>query len=487
MSWFTVARGARYLMDDGWKFSLDSGGGSGFGPECKADAFPIDLNDKQCQGLSQVGAQTEDECARSCCNSETCEVYQWCNTTNCMPSKMTACWVGAMKNCGKGAGWVSKGRNVAPTPPSPGGGCHDPRCTPQFDDSAWRTVDVPHDFVVEGNFSSTGDKSHGYLPYNKGWYRKHFVVPTGLSPSDTIYLEFDGTQANTVVYLNGVNLGGHASGYTPYRFRLDGSNSSLKMSGENVLVVFVDATHPDGWWYDGGGIYRHVWLTTQSSVHVMPWGLYTPAVVTSTIYRHKESQQLRAESASVKPQVELESAAAEATAVTVLAEVFDSTGTPIGKSTVSGSVPGGGNTTLQLPDIVVEDAALWHVGTLNGPEQPLYTTRVTVSAGSTVLDVTNTTFGIRQTNWSADTGFWLNGERVKILGNANHQDFAGVGVAVPDVLQVGEAVRSRRFSPLRSTNNAARPGAPHREAARNELKWLAHRAQRSDEGPSGSG
>lgn len=238
---------------------------------------------------------------------------------------------------------------------------------------------------------------------------------------------------------------------------------------------------------DGGGIYRHVWLTTQSSVHVMPWGLYTPAVVTSTIYRHKESQQLRAESASVKPQVELESAAAEATAVTVLAEVFDSTGTPIGKSTVSGSVPGGGNTTLQLPDIVVEDAALWHVGTLNGPEQPLYTTRVTVSAGSTVLDVTNTTFGIRQTNWSADTGFWLNGERVKILGNANHQDFAGVGVAVPDVLQVGEAVRSRRFSPLRSTNNAARPGAPHREAARNELKWLAHRAQRSDKGPSGSG
>eukprot|EP00755_Sulcionema_specki_P018586 Sspe_Gene.67240::Locus_39698_Transcript_1_1_Confidence_1.000_Length_979::g.67240::m.67240/K01190/lacZ; beta-galactosidase len=162
------------------------------------------------------------------------------------------------------------------TAAAPPAECTDPYCQPDYNDQSWRTVNVPHDFVVEGTFNKSAVESSGYLPYGVAWYRKHFPRPS--TGEEIAYLTFDGTQAHTAVYLNGVYLGGHASGYTPYRFYV-----APLLKDENVLAVLVDATSPDGWWYDGGGIYRHVWLTTVPLVHIEPWGVYTPTAVVGDI------------------------------------------------------------------------------------------------------------------------------------------------------------------------------------------------------------
>eukprot|EP00041_Stephanoeca_diplocostata_P035007 m.1217283 g.1217283 ORF g.1217283 m.1217283 type:complete len:792 (-) comp24617_c1_seq18:2782-5157(-) len=441
------SRRQKYSLDLNWKFALDDVPSGGFGPSCSANTWTKNLNGQQCLGLQQVGgAHDEDDCARACCNSAACEVYQWCNTTDCMPSAQDACWIGRMSRCSDSKGWVSQGRTMPPAPPPGPGTCNDPRCQSNFVDTNWTTINVPHDFIVEGIFNATtGDKSHGYLPYSKGWYRKHFTVPTSLK-GQTIYIEFDGTQANTDVYLNGIRIGGHASGYTPYRFKLN--QSALKFGAENVLVVFVDATHPDGWWYDGGGIYRHVWLTAVDPVHVEPWGVYAPALVTGAISRlptrasdlpsptSASGARLQASTASVLPQVEVGNDSPSAVTATVTGVVYGPDGnTAVGTSTAHVSVPSGGNATVALPNVTVTNAALWHVGTFQSAKQPLYTLSATVTVDGNVVDVVNVSFGIRKTEWKAATGFYLNDEPTKILGNANHQDFAGVGVAVPDVLQ----------------------------------------------------
>ena len=145
---------------------------------------------------------------------------------------------------------------------------------------------VPHDFIVEGNFSSSGDKSHGYLPYAVGYYRKHLTLPSEFYSTDNAYfLHFDGVQTTSTVYLDGQLLGAHASGYTPFDFELN--HTVVKQLTENdglVLAVEADGTKPDGWWYDGGGIYRHVKLSVVPNVHISLWGgAYTPAIVTGTI------------------------------------------------------------------------------------------------------------------------------------------------------------------------------------------------------------
>ena len=120
--------------------------------------------------------------------------------------------------------------------------------------------------MVEGTFSASADLSHGYLPYGTGLYRKHFTLPAATSAalaagSHVAYIEFDGAQTSTDVYVNGVLLGKHASGYTPFLFRMEQAHLSQAASvGEVLLAAKVDATKPDGWWYDGGGLYRHVRL-----------------------------------------------------------------------------------------------------------------------------------------------------------------------------------------------------------------------------------
>ena len=142
-----------------------------------------------------------------------------------------------------------------------------------FDDSKWRSLDIPHDFVIEGTFDKdAADKSHGFLPYGVGLYRKHFTLTKEDLNSKNLYIDFDGTYRDADAYINGVHLGNHLSGYTSYTYRID--NVTGLVEGENVLVVRTDCTAPEGWWYDGGGIYRHVYLTVSDFDHIAPYGIF---------------------------------------------------------------------------------------------------------------------------------------------------------------------------------------------------------------------
>ena len=146
-----------------------------------------------------------------------------------------------------------------------------------FDDAAWRSVHLPHDFVVEGTFDPKADSSHGFLPKNGGWYRKHFNLPED-DKGKVLWLEFDGVYRDSVVWLNGVRLGRHASGYTSFYYD---ASKAAHPGGDNVLSVWVDARQSEGWWYEGGGIYRHVYLTKLAPAHIAHWGEYVTATPTA--------------------------------------------------------------------------------------------------------------------------------------------------------------------------------------------------------------
>ena len=208
-----------------------------------------------------------------------------------------------------------------------------------FDDSGWRAVDVPHDFVVEGPFDRRADPSHGFKPKGVGWYRRTFDLPAA-AKGRRVWLEFDGIYRNSTVWLNGIALGTHQSGYTSFMY--DATECAV-FGGKNTLVVRADARQNEGWWYEGGGIYRHVWLTTLDSLHVDHWGLFvtTPQV-------EKDAAQVR-----IRTTVRNEGSAA--VPATLASEIVDAEGKVVaaveGQRTIG---PGGVNefdqrVTLKAP------------------------------------------------------------------------------------------------------------------------------------------
>ena len=135
-----------------------------------------------------------------------------------------------------------------------------------FDDHAWRTVHLPHDFIVEGSFAPDADRNHGFLPVTNAWYRKTFKLPAS-DKGKSLWLDFDGVYRDSLVWLNGHFLGRHRSGYTSFRYDI---SRLANCGGQNVLAVHVDPRHFEGWWYEGGGIYRHVWLNVANLCTSLP-------------------------------------------------------------------------------------------------------------------------------------------------------------------------------------------------------------------------
>jgi hypothetical protein len=301
-----------FALDHGWRFVLDSNPPPP--PACPLSTFPINLTSHSTTLLEAAAAATVEECAQQCCRcgadcDNDCETYQFCNSTTCghSPSK-PLCMVGALTGANTTAspGWQSFARLPGPQPPQPipSASCTAAWCMPSTPDdpgkgNEWRGgVNIPHDFVLEGTFGESADMSHGYLPYGVGLYRKHLaplppeIAALLLQRSHTAVLEFDGVQANAEVYLDGMLLGRHQSGYTPFSFQLDGAvlarlaavappppslSPTMRTTSASpspsppppplplVLAIRADATRPDGWWYDGGGIYRSVRLIVHGS------------------------------------------------------------------------------------------------------------------------------------------------------------------------------------------------------------------------------
>ncbi len=301
---------------------------------------------------------------------------------------------------------------------------------PKFDDRPWRLLNLPHDWAVELPFDEKGGFSHGYkalgrnFPENSvGWYRKTFFIPAS-DKGRRISLEFDGVFRDSTVFVNGFYLGRESSGYSNFRYDI---TDCLNYGGNNVVAVRVDATMEEGWFYEGAGIYRHVWMTKTAPLHVD----YNGTFVTSEV--GEDGAEITARTTMVDD-------GNEKSNFEIDQEVLDSSGKSVATGRLDGLALEPGSAREFPLKIKIPKPNLWSL------ESPyLYKVVTTVKSGDSVVDRYETPFGIRTMTFDPDKGFFLNGKRVELKGACNHQDHAGVGAALPDGLQEFRIKRLKEF------------------------------------------
>jgi beta-galactosidase len=310
-----------------------------------------------------------------------------------------------------------------------------------FDDADWKPVDLPHDWAIELPFQNDPAlSSKGFYPLGRtypatsiGWYRRVLELPA-VDAGKRITLEFDAAYREAAVIFNGFYIGRHIGGYDPFSFDV---TDFATPGGKNVLLVRVDATQSDGWFYEGAGLYRHVWLVKTSPVHVKKWGTFASA-------------QVRPGEATVKIRSEVENHGKGAAGAKVTSTIVDAAGKVVGKaSTPAVEIVEGGEHVYEQ-QIVVKAPALWSLEQRN-----LYKVVSEIDCGSGITDRSETTFGIRTCVFDPEKGFLLNGKPVKLKGTCNHQDHAGVGAAVPDAVQYFRirTLQEMGCNALRSSHN----------------------------------
>jgi len=296
-----------------------------------------------------------------------------------------------------------------------------PAAAGPFDDSAWRPVDLPHDWAIELPFTNDQSlESKGFYPLGRkypetsvGWYRRVFELPAS-DAGKRLQIEFDGAYRETMVVFNGFYIGTHSGGYDA--FSVDVTDFA-DPGGRNVLLVRVDATSSDGWFYEGAGIYRHVWLVKTNPVHIKQWGTFV-------------SSKVEGGSATLSIRTEVGNRETEAKAVRVVSRIVDPAGKEVATSTTPAiSIPANdGRHSTQ--EIIARSPMLWSL-----EERNLYRLITELQVSGSVVDRYETRFGIRTTHFDAEKGFFLNGKPVKLKGTCNHQDHAGLGIALPDSVQ----------------------------------------------------
>ena len=291
-----------------------------------------------------------------------------------------------------------------------------------FDDSKWRALNLPHDWAVELPFvRDEAQQSHGYKPLGRrypetsvGWYRKEFEIPAS-DAGRRINLEFDGAFRDVLVFVNGCFVGRNDNGYAPFCYDI---TDFLAVGPKNCIVARVDASFGDGWFYEGAGIYRHVWLTKTNVLHLGQWESTVRPMATDG-----KAVNLQLATVVVNEGKNFETAA-------VSWQILDAAGKTVGtaKAPVQTINVDGQASFEALAQL--SDPALWSVD-----EPNLYSAIVTVETNGKPRDAERVTFGVRFLSFEADHGFFLNEKPLKIQGTCNHQDHAGVGAAVPDRLQ----------------------------------------------------
>lgn len=287
-----------------------------------------------------------------------------------------------------------------------------------YDDASWQHVHLPHDYVLDEKYSEKEARSQGYLPYQVGWYRKHVMIPAS-DEGKVIRLDFEGVFRDAEVWLNGQKLGTHAGGFTPFSFDI---SKAVRYGQDNVIAIRVDPRQPEGWWYQGGGIYRHVYLTALSPVHVGQWGTY----VVSNVPDGDKGADAEAD---LTIQTTVQNASSAQADCGVKSEIVGPDGRSLATVEASQPIPAGGERDV-VQHVKLPHPALW---SLESPQ--LYELRTTLTQGGRPVDSANTTFGIRTIVFDANKGFFLNGKHVEIQGVCNHQDLFAAGLAVPDNLQ----------------------------------------------------
>lgn len=314
----------------------------------------------------------------------------------------------------------------------------------RYDDSSWQKINIPHDYIVEGTFNpkAEADSQHGCLPVEPAWYRKVISIPAA-DQGRRLWLEFDGVYRDSRMWFNGHFLGRHASGYTGFQYDV---SDFAKPGTNNLLVVRVDPTQFEGWWYEGGGIYRHARLVSVAPVHVSPWGVH----VVSKVNNPGDGMQA---DARLQITTTLANDADVASRATVLSEVLDADGVVMAAGQKTHRLAANGSLDFSQ-SLKLLKANLWSC------EHPsLYRLRTSVLVGGKTVDQITTSFGVRTIRFDPNLGFFLNGKPVKIKGVCNHQDFAGVGIALPDRLNEirVEKLKAMGANALRFSHNEMAP------------------------------
>ncbi len=289
-----------------------------------------------------------------------------------------------------------------------------------FDDRGWRILNLPHDWAIEVPFASDGSHSHGYKAVGRkfpetsiGWYRKSFSIPKS-DLGRRISVEFDGVFRDSIVWVNGHYLGREPSGYSGFCYDI---TDHLNYGGNNVIAVRIDATMEEGWFYEGAGIYRHVWLTKTAPLHVAPYGTFVSSDVKGNI-------------ANITARATVINEGMTKAKFDIIQSIVDASGKSVATRRVKKLSLEPGDSDEFSCTIKVKKPKLW---SFDSPY--LYKLITTVRTGDTIVDRYETTFGIRTVRFDPNEGFFLNGKHVKLKGTNNHQDHAGVGAAVPDALQ----------------------------------------------------
>src|SRR5579875_3100399 len=330
-------------------------------------------------------------------------------------------------------------------------------------EQGWRSVHLPDDYIVRGTFSPDPNPSllaggavctlggrecdlpgsepnagghvgalnrpgrtnyggHGYLPVYPAWYERDLIVPDS-DRGKTLWLDFGGVYRDAIVFINGKFIAQHASGYTAFRLNI---TSAVESGKQNTIAVFVDPRWFEGWWYEGGGIYRHVQLIATGKLHVAPWGTFVDARVAGPIHSAATGSDRAAANLSLQTTVRNDERASRS--FHLVSRIVDPSGKVVATTSSVQEIAASAEATF-TQQVSLPDALLWSLQHRN-----LYRLLTTLRTREGAQDEKATSFGIRSLRFDPDRGFFLNGKHVEIRGMCVHYDFPGVGIAAPDNL-----------------------------------------------------
>lgn len=317
----------------------------------------------------------------------------------------------------------------------------------KFNDSTWQEVMVPHDWVATLPYAPEASHSHGYKTVgykypttSVGWYRKTISIPK-TDEGKRLTLRFDGIFRDARVWFNGFYMGSEPSGYATQEYDV---TEYVNYGGDNLICVRADASLEEGWFYEGAGIYRDVWLEKTAAVSVAPFGTFVYAELRSPYT-----------SATIYIETEVNNHSSKVQDCQVEQRILDAEGHEVGKTiSVMMDALRPRETRGCKQQLTLSDPHLWST-----TDPYLYKVETLIRVNGQVTDCYQTTIGIREIAFDADKGFLLNGQQLKLRGVNLHQDHAGVGTAMPEALM---AWRIRQLKELgcnayRSSHNPASP------------------------------
>jgi len=304
---------------------------------------------------------------------------------------------------------------------------------PGYSDSAWRSLDLPHDWSIEGPYSAE-EKAQGSLPTGIAWYRKRFRAPESFA-GRCVTLEFDGVYQNSEVWIDGQYLGKRPYGYIPFNYDI---TPYLAAGRDNVVAVKVDNSKQSNCrWYSGSGIYRHTWLLATNKVHVAEWGVFVTC------------PRVTAERATVQVKTRVRNDGKTASTCTLVTALIDKDGKTVQTIEATQEVGATGEYEF-VQQVRVDKPNLWSDG-----DPYLYKVHSELKDPARVLDECDTPVGIREALFDADRGFLLNGKHVKLNGVCLHHEAGSMGAAVPERVWERrlEALREMGCNAIRTSHN----------------------------------